>query len=239
MISLPSVLPGGLRRASDRPEGTQRFCLTHPSPVTYPSHHDIATSDRSERPSARTTRKAISYQSQILNFPRTFSPRDFFHASMVARPPLAPDPDQPARNRHARHRRRARRCRPAVFCGQCADDQRRRDYRQLSDPAALPLPRAPISRREPGRNHRRLPHSRYPRHRPHRFSKVRRAIYEQYPEWPTATRRGRSSTTMAISPSVSTATTSSAMRSRSSKNSSPPTTSTASSSIWALPDPRL
>ena len=32
------------------------------SPVTYPSHHDIASSDRSERASARTTRKAISYQ---------------------------------------------------------------------------------------------------------------------------------------------------------------------------------
>ena len=40
------------------------FLLDPSSPVTYPSHHDIASSDRSERASARTTRKAISYQSQ-------------------------------------------------------------------------------------------------------------------------------------------------------------------------------
>ena len=38
------------------------FLLDPSSPVTYPSHHDIASSDRSERASARTTRKAISYQ---------------------------------------------------------------------------------------------------------------------------------------------------------------------------------
>ena len=41
----------------------QRFCLTHPAP----SHHDIASSDRSERASARTTRKAISYQRALLS----------------------------------------------------------------------------------------------------------------------------------------------------------------------------
>ena len=50
MISLPA-----------RPEGLQHFCLIQASPVTYPSHHDIASSDRSQRASARTTRKAISY----------------------------------------------------------------------------------------------------------------------------------------------------------------------------------
>ena len=93
--------PGGHRAhpAPPRIVGTGRVrlpCqralpLDPSSPVTYPSHHDIASSDRSQRASARTTRKAIFYQSwpiftkdtRILN-PLQFTP--MFTAFQPSRP---------------------------------------------------------------------------------------------------------------------------------------------------------
>ena len=51
-----------VRGGLEPPGRAPAFLLDPSSPVTNPSHHDIASSDRSERASARTTRKAISYQ---------------------------------------------------------------------------------------------------------------------------------------------------------------------------------
>ncbi len=59
----PASAPFRAVRSGLEPPGRASTLLLDPSsPVTYPSHHDIASSDRSQRASARTTRKAISYQ---------------------------------------------------------------------------------------------------------------------------------------------------------------------------------
>ena len=58
-----SGLPPNRDFPASAPGRAPALLLDPSSPVTYPSHRDIASSDRFQRASARTTRKAISYQS--------------------------------------------------------------------------------------------------------------------------------------------------------------------------------